>query len=92
MVVQNNCIQSIHYLHTHFTAIYNYKGYIFQYFNSLFYIFSYDLKCIKGIEFGEETVKSWLVSFLVSIIASIFLTQPLQVWIQKKTDLRPFSI
>ena len=35
---------------------------------------------MKGIEFGNDQVESWLVSFLFSIFIGIFVTQPLQVW------------
>ena len=34
---------------------------------------------VQGITFGEEKVSRWLTSFVTSVIASIFLTQPLQV-------------
>jgi hypothetical protein len=34
---------------------------------------------VKGIEFGDDKVEKWLITFIVSIISSIFLTQPLQV-------------
>jgi hypothetical protein len=34
---------------------------------------------IKGIEFGDDKVRKWLTSFLLSIVSSILLTQPLQV-------------
>jgi hypothetical protein len=34
---------------------------------------------IKGILFGDEKVGKWLTSFLVSVLASAFVTQPLQV-------------
>lgn len=33
----------------------------------------------KGIEFGDDLVRKWLTSFLVSALSSIFLTQPLKV-------------
>ena len=33
----------------------------------------------KGISLGDDKVKRWLTSFLVSVLTSIFLTQPLQV-------------
>ena len=34
---------------------------------------------IKGIEFGEEKVLKWLTSLVMSIISSVFLTQPIKV-------------
>ena len=34
---------------------------------------------VKGIEFGNEKVEKWLTSLLISILTSIFLTQPIQV-------------
>ena len=34
---------------------------------------------IKGISFGDQTCKQWLTSFLISVLTSVFLTQPLQV-------------
>ncbi|RNA30894.1 polycystic kidney disease 1-like 2 [Brachionus plicatilis] len=40
---------------------------------SLFFII------IKGISFGDEKVTKWLTSFLVSILTSFLLTQPIQV-------------
>ena len=33
----------------------------------------------QGITFGDEKVQKWLTSLLVSFLASIFLTQPIQV-------------
>lgn len=34
---------------------------------------------VKGIEFGDETVQKWLVSFIISVLTSFLLTQPFQV-------------
>jgi polycystin 1L2 len=36
---------------------------------------------VRGIEFGDEKVKKWLTSLLVSFISSIFLTQPVKVFL-----------
>ena len=33
----------------------------------------------KGITFGDEAAGRWLTSFLISILTSIFITQPIQV-------------
>ena len=49
---------------------------------------------VKGIEFGDEKVKKWITSLLLSFVMSIFVTQPLKillvaaivVLITKKTD------
>jgi hypothetical protein len=40
---------------------------------SLFFILMY------GISFGNEKVQKWVTSLLVSILSSVFVTQPLQV-------------
>lgn len=34
---------------------------------------------VKGITFGDDKCAKWLTSFVVSIITSVLLTQPLQV-------------
>lgn len=34
---------------------------------------------IKGISFGDDTSRKWLTSFLISLLTSICLTQPIQV-------------
>lgn len=34
---------------------------------------------VKGISFGDDMCRRWLTSFLISILTSVFLTQPLQV-------------
>ena len=34
---------------------------------------------VQGITFGEDKVSRWLTSFITSVLASIFLTQPIQV-------------
>ena len=34
---------------------------------------------IQGVNLGDEKVKKWLTSFLVSIISSVFLTQPVKI-------------
>ena len=33
----------------------------------------------QGITFGDEKVKKWLTSFFISILSSIFFTQPIKV-------------
>ena len=40
---------------------------------SLFFI------VVKGISFGDEKCQKWLTSFMVSILASFLITQPIQV-------------
>ena len=40
---------------------------------SLFFII------VKGITFGDDKVRKWLTSLVISFLTSIFLTQPLQV-------------
>jgi len=42
-------------------------------FVSIFFI------VIKGIEFGDEKVRKWITSLLVSFLTSVLLTQPIQV-------------
>lgn len=39
----------------------------------IFFIF------LKGVSFGDDTCRKWLASFLISVLTSIFFTQPLQV-------------
>lgn len=34
---------------------------------------------VKGIEFGDEKVQKWISSFLISVLTSFLLTQPIQV-------------
>jgi hypothetical protein len=34
---------------------------------------------VKGIEFGNEKVLKWLTSFIISVVTSIFLTEPIKV-------------
>lgn len=34
---------------------------------------------VKGIEFGDEKVKKWITSLLLSFVMSIFVTQPLKI-------------
>lgn len=34
---------------------------------------------MKSVSFGDEKVQKWLTSLVVSILASVLLTQPLQV-------------
>jgi hypothetical protein len=34
---------------------------------------------VRGIQFGNLKVKKWLISMLTGLLASIFLTQPIQV-------------
>lgn len=34
---------------------------------------------VKGITFGNEKVEKWITSLLVSVLTSVFLTQPIQV-------------
>lgn len=41
---------------------------------------------VKGITFGDEKSAKWLTSFLVSILSSALLTQPLQVSIINKSN------
>ena len=36
----------------------------------------------KGISLGDATVQKWLASFFISALTSIFLTQPLKVWLE----------
>ena len=35
---------------------------------------------VKGITFGDEKCRKWLTSFIVSILTSCFITQPIQVY------------
>ena len=37
------------------------------------------LTIIKGIEFGDEQVRNWLISFLISVLIGVFIIQPLHV-------------
>ncbi len=32
-----------------------------------------------GIQFGDDKVKKWITSFLISLFTSVFLTQPVKV-------------
>ena len=34
---------------------------------------------VKGIAFGDDLCRQWLTSFLISVLTSVFLTQPIQV-------------
>ena len=34
---------------------------------------------IKGMELGNDKVQSWLISFVITILTGILITQPLQV-------------
>ena len=38
----------------------------------------------KGLEFGNEKVKSWLISLIISFLTDVIITLPLQV----KTGLK----
>lgn len=34
---------------------------------------------VRGITFGDDLCRKWLTSFIISVLTSIFLTQPIQV-------------
>jgi hypothetical protein len=46
---------------------------------SLFFII------VQGITFGDDKVSKWLTSLLISFLTSIFLTQPLQVFLSTQS-------
>jgi len=56
-------------------------------FKIIAYVLSSLVTCVclffvvtKGIVFGDEKVKNWLTSVLISFLSSVLLTQPLQVF------------
>ena len=56
-------------------------------FKIIAYVLSFLVACVcqffvvtKGIVFGDEKVKNWLSSVLISFLSSVLLTQPLQVF------------
>ena len=44
----------------------------------MFIIVSIFFIIVKGIKFGDEKVKKWITSLLVSFLTSVLLTQPIQ--------------
>ena len=44
----------------------------------VFIIVSIFFIIVRGIEFGDEKVKKWITSLLVSFLTSVLLTQPIQ--------------
>ncbi len=55
-------------------------------------VFSIFFIIIQGIKFGDEKVQKWLTSFVVSILSSIFLTQPIKVSFLLNFILKFFKI
>jgi hypothetical protein len=56
-------------------------------FKIIAYILSLALTCVclffvimKGVVLGDDTVKKWITSVLISFLSSVLLTQPLQVY------------
>ena len=42
---------------------------------------------IKGISFGNDKSTKWLTSVVISLVSSLFITQPIQVFIAKNSNL-----
>ena len=47
----------------------------------VFIIVSIIFTIVRGIEFGDEKVKKWITSLLVSFLTSVLLTQPIQTFL-----------
>jgi len=47
----------------------------------------FDFRIHLGIQFGNQQVKNWLVSFAVSVLIGILMTQPLQVGFRMKRSI-----
>ena len=49
-----------------------------QFILNFYFIFLFNR---KGVELGDEQVKHWLVSLIITILTGIFVTQPFQVYL-----------
>jgi hypothetical protein len=38
---------------------------------------------MKGVELGDQEVRNWLISLIITILTGIFITQPFQVRFKK---------